>query len=39
VIPDTKLKNSAKKKFLDGLKKKATVVAPEFDGLYEQIKK
>jgi hypothetical protein len=39
VIPDKKIKNSAKKKFLDGLKKKATVVAPEFDGLYEQLKK
>src|SRR5580700_5612314 len=38
VIPDKKIKNSAKKKFLNRLRKRATLVAPEFDGLYEQIK-
>jgi hypothetical protein len=39
VIADDTLKTSAKKKFLDGLKKKATLVAPEFDELYAKLKK
>jgi hypothetical protein len=39
VIPDKTIKSSAKKKFLDNLRKKATLVAPEFDGLYEHVKK
>lgn len=38
-IADGTIKKSAKKKLLDGLKKKSESVPSEFDGLYEQIKK
>ena len=38
ILADATIKNSAKKKFLDGLKKKATLLAPELDSLYETIK-
>jgi hypothetical protein len=39
VIEDKSIKNGAKKKFLDGLKNKATMLAPDFDKLYEGLKK
>lgn len=39
VVGDKTFKNGAKKKFLDGLKEKATSIAPEFEGLYGEIKK
>ena len=39
VIGDKSIKNGAKKKFLDGLKKKATMLAPDFDKLYDGLKK
>ncbi len=39
ILADETLKASAKKKFLDGLKKKATLLAPEFDGLYATLNK
>ena len=35
LLGDVSIKNSAKKKFLDGLKKKAAALPPEFDALYE----
>lgn len=39
VISDKSIKNGAKKKFLDGLKSKATMLAPDFDKLYDGLKK
>lgn len=39
ILADETLKTSDKKKFLDGLKKKATLLAPEFDGLYATLTK
>lgn len=39
VIADKAIKNGAKKKFLDGLKKRATMLAPDFDKLYDGLKK
>ncbi len=39
VMEDKSIKNGAKRKFLDGLKKKATMLAPDFDKLYDGLKK
>jgi hypothetical protein len=39
VIGESSIKNGAKKKFLDELKKKATTLAPDFDKLYDGLKK
>jgi hypothetical protein len=39
VMSDKSIKNGAKKKFLDGLKSKATMLAPDFDKLYDGLKK
>lgn len=39
VVEDKSIKNGAKKKFLDGLKTKATMLAPDFEKLYEGLKK
>lgn len=39
VVEENSIKNGAKKKFLDGLKAKATTIAPDFDKLYEGLKK
>ena len=39
VMDDKSIKNSAKTKFLDGLKQKATMLAPDFDKLYDGLKK
>lgn len=39
VLADKSIKNGAKKKFLDGLKKSATMLAPDFDKLYDGLKK
>jgi hypothetical protein len=39
VMNEKSIKNGAKKKFLDGLKKKATTLAPDFDKLYDGLKK
>ncbi len=39
VIASKSFKSSVKKKFLDELKKKATSLAPEFEALYQNIKK
>lgn len=39
VMSEKSIKNSAKKKLLDGLKAKATMLAPDFDKLYAGLKK
>lgn len=39
LIEDETIKPSVKKKFLDTIKKKAGVLAPEFDDLYAKVKK
>ena len=39
LMADKTIKSSAKKAFLDGLKKKATTLAPDFDKLYDSLKK
>ena len=38
VIGDKLIPAGTKKSFLDGLKKKATTLAPEFEKLYKAIK-